>query len=419
MNLAVLGTDRDVMALVAAAQAAGHAVVWLGDVRAEDAADVAALLPNVDIRDDWELLLDQATADAVIVGTGAAPPGLRAEQLKRLATDARPFLAMHPASSSVLVYYEVDMARREMHAVVRHYNPLIGAPALAELAGWVQSGDGPIGDVHQVICERHLVDCGQEAVLRTLARDTELLRNFSGGMRTVSAVGPRMEDAVFASLQVQMTTRGTTTLRWSVTPAVDGIARAGLTLVGSRGVARLRMPADDAAPIAGEADDAWQLEISAGERSDVRPVTAWNAPRIAIEQLAAALPANGTERSDAASTWSAATAAMEAVDAIELSLQKGRTIEVHQQQLTEQLAFRGTMAAFGCGLLFFGFFVLVAAGLFGDFVGNVIGVPLGAMLKSIWPWALLVVLAFFLLLQTVPWLASKRESKRDVSDSDS
>ncbi len=94
---------------------------------------------------------------------------------------------------------------------------------------------------------------------------------------------------------------------------------------------------------------------------------------------------------------------MEIVDAIELSLQKGRTIEVYPQQLTEQLAFRGTMAAFGCGLLLLGLFVLAVAGILGD--------ALNVPLMHYWPWALLAVLAIFLLLQTVPWLAEKRRAK--------
>jgi hypothetical protein len=118
------------------------------------------------------------------------------------------------------------------------------------------------------------------------------------------------------------------------------------------------------------------------------------------------LPANGTEQSEAASTWQEATAAMEIVDTIELSLQKGRTIEVHQQRLTEQLAFRGTMAAFGCGLLLVTFFALIAAGVLGD----VLGVPL----RDYWPITLLVVLAVFLSMQALPWLVKRRRRDSDA-----
>ena len=99
---------------------------------------------------------------------------------------------------------------------------------------------------------------------------------------------------------------------------------------------------------------------------------------------------------------------MEIVDTIELSLQKGRTIEVHQQRLTEQLAFRGTMAAFGCGLLLLAFFALVVAGLLGD----VLGVPL----KDYWPIALLAVLAVFLLMQALPWLVKRRRPMSNAAN---
>jgi hypothetical protein len=94
---------------------------------------------------------------------------------------------------------------------------------------------------------------------------------------------------------------------------------------------------------------------------------------------------------------------MEIVDAILLSLEKGRTIEVHPQRLTHELAFRGTMSAFGCGLLVLAFLVLVAVGVLGG-----METFLQQPLVSFWPWALLGLLAVFLLLQIVPWLVTKR-----------
>ena len=100
---------------------------------------------------DWESLLDHRLVDAVLVGRGTAADALRAEQLKRLVADIMPVLAVHPVGTSVLVYYELDMARHEVHGVLRHYSPLVGSPAVAELAEWVQTGNGPIGAVHQII----------------------------------------------------------------------------------------------------------------------------------------------------------------------------------------------------------------------------------------------------------------------------
>ena len=47
------------------------------------------------------------------LGRGTASAELRAEQLKRLVTDAIPILVVHPICDSVLTYYEIDMIRRE------------------------------------------------------------------------------------------------------------------------------------------------------------------------------------------------------------------------------------------------------------------------------------------------------------------
>jgi predicted dehydrogenase len=446
MKLAVLGTDWDLLALAEAALAAGHSIVWLGDARAEDLDAVRRLTPNLPVSADWESLLDHGLIDAVLVGRGTVTDDLKAEQLKRFVTDAVPTLVVHPATLSVLTFYELDMGRRESHAVVRHYNPLVGNSVVAELADWVRLssggtpraghpatgpaggrvGDGrgvydpnpprsspetpgrgtpmsEIGAVHQVVCQRFAADCGRDAVLRHLARDVELLRAVAGEVRRVNAVGPRATDATYASLQVQLSGAGAATVRWSIVPTPGSASRAELTLIGERGTATLRLPPDHSAFDGDKLTGAYQLETEVGGRRESHALQPWDAPRAAIDALGAALRANATDESAAASTWQDATVAMEIADAIELSLQKGRTIEVYPQQLTEQLAFRGTMAAFGCGLLLVGLFVLVVAGVLGD----VLDVPL----IRYWPWAMLVVLAMFLLLQVVPWLVGKKPNE--------
>jgi hypothetical protein len=73
-------------------------------------------------------------------------------------------------------------------------------------------------------------------------------------------------------------------------------------------------------------------------------------------------------------------------------------IEVYQQQLTDELAFKGIMSAFGCGLLLLALFVVVAAG-----VGDALQLPKA----NFWRYALAAMLVVFLLLQLVPWTRSK------------
>jgi hypothetical protein len=87
MKLAILGTDSDILQLAAAATSEGHKIVWLGDIRSEDAATIAASAPGLPDRgSEWELLLDRTIADAVLIGRGTVSNDARAEQVKRLAT---------------------------------------------------------------------------------------------------------------------------------------------------------------------------------------------------------------------------------------------------------------------------------------------------------------------------------------------
>lgn len=390
MKLAILGTDQDTVALAQAAVAAGHQFVWLGDVRPADADAVGRLAPGVTPADDWESLIDHALTEAVIVGRGTAGDDLRSEQLKRLVTDAVPLLVVHPACSSVLVYYELDMIRREMHGILRHFRPWADHPLVAELARAARDGHRAIGPIHHITCERMLAETTRRAAMDWLARDAELLRAIAGGIRRVTAVGPRRDDASHASLQVQMVGSVDASLRWNVVPCAAGPTGAVLKLVGERGTLAVRIPAASA--------EQWQVDITAAGREDPQPPIPYDAPQQAIGQLAAALATNGED--PARSTWDSATCAMEVVDAVDLSLAKDRSIEVHPQQLTEQLAFRGTMAAIGCGMLLLGFLAMLVAGVLGD--------VLKLRLARPWPLVVLLVLGAFLLLQAVPLLVARR-----------
>jgi hypothetical protein len=396
MKLAILGTDGDILLLVISALAEGHEIVWVGDVRPTDVEALSLIVPGyVDRADEWELLLDRANADAVMVGRGKATSELKAEQLKRLATEAVPMLVVQPIVASVLPYYEVDMARRESGGVARHYNPTAGHPILAEMSQWIAAGHPTIGTIQQISCQRRVADVSRVNVLAQLARDVEVVASIAGDVRRVSAIGPAINDANFGALQIQMTAAGRESVSWSVRSVNVGESHLELTLVGQRGALTLRT-ADEASD---ERTTGWIVEVQGDQKSDSRTLAQFDAPRIALMRLADAVstqPGSAHELS----TWDTATRAMEVVDAVEISLQKGRTIEVFQQQLTERLAFRGTMAALGCGLLLVAFVVVVLV----TFLGGAEAV-VGRRILPWWPLMMLAVLAFFLLLQAVPFLA--------------
>jgi hypothetical protein len=247
-------------------------------------------------------------------------------------------------------------------------------------------------------------------VMANLARDVELLAALVGDIRRVSAVGPRAGAATFAALQVQMTCEWPVTLHWSVAPRAGDDDVLTLSLVGEGGTITLRV-----GPARRESEfrhqpDVWQIETRSVDQSDRVILESFDAAAVVIQQLAQAV-AMRDQRRPGASTWDAATRAMEVADAVELSLEKGRTIEVFQQQLTERLAFRGTMAALGCGLLLVGFLAIIFITLLGGAEGK--DRPL--LLPS-WPLVLLAVLALFLLMQTVPLLIAKTKRSDEETD---
>jgi len=403
MKIAVLGTDPLVLQLVAAAISAGHEIAWIGDIRSEDAAELRSLIgQGTDRAAQWELLLGHGVVDGVVVGRGAATSDLRAEQLKRLVTEAVPALAVHPLFDSVLPYYEIDMTRRETGAVIQHYNPLVGIPAVSQLAEWVRTGHPEIGTIHQVSCEHHISATTRSAVIAHLARDVELLALVIGDIRRVSAIGPAANDESFAALQVQMTATHVPSARWSVAPNANTSPGVVLTLLGDRGAITLQQSRSND-PLVSR----WQIEIMRSDRPPVEELPSFKPAELAIDRFATAV--TNANEAPAAGDWEAATRSMEVVDAVELSLQKGRTIEVFQQQLTEQLAFRGTMAAFGCGMLLLVFFAAFVVAL----LGGAEGVLKGKIAPG-WPLLLLAALAFFLLLQAVPFLAKSRKADADA-----
>jgi hypothetical protein len=83
---------------------------------------------------------------------------------------------------------------------------------------------------------------------------------------------------------------------------------------------------------------------------------------------------------------------MELADAVEHSLQRGRTIELHYDTPSEHSTFKGIMSGVGCLLLIVGLVVLVIA---------TTAVNAGVPLADYWPYLLLAVLVAFLLLQSL------------------
>jgi hypothetical protein len=386
MKLALIGADAESLRLAEAARRGGHQIVWHGDVSA--AGDTLPhWLAVDDLADNWEDLLDSEIVDAVIIGRGSAPEELRARQLQEFVRLGQPMLAVFPLFSSVLTYFEVDMARTESGAVLQHFNPLAVWPLMEQWAQWVQSGHPELGGLEQINCVRAQVDRSRESVLWHFARDVDMVDRLAGRLNRIGAhAASAGEAASYAALSVQLLGALEVPVRWSVEPPARGEGLT-LTLVFQRG----RITA----------------EFDAGDRyleSGARASRDLSLESHAVERFVADVATGDGERS----SWPHALHAMELVDSIEISLRRGRMIDVHDQQLTEHLAFKGTMAAVSCGVLV----VLVPLMLFLGWIAGQLGIPVA----NYWPHLLLALLALFLGMQVLPKLLYEQPPKSAPSE---
>ena len=379
MKFALLGADAETCQLAEAASDLGHELVWRGDVASSPQPPPGP--PGQDDRGtDWETLYDSEFCDFVIIGRGEAPANQRVEQIIPLVKNRVSVLTSFPLSDSVLAYYEIDMARSESDAVLHHYNPLVSQEQyLRELANWVAQGHPELGRIEQLLCERPLEHRTRENVVWHFARDVELLDRIAGPIDRLSALGSPDVAATYAGLSVHLLGKTQVPVRWTVGP-IDQSQQTSLTLVGERG--RMR------------------LEFDATGRFSTPPADEPSEPvpsaTHCLEQFIAAIGGAKTKHT----TWPAALRAMELTDTIEISLRRGRMIDVHHQQLTEELSFRGTMSAVGCGVLL----LLPPLLLFAGWVGELLGLQLN---KNWWAYGLLILLGLFLFVQFAPKLLIK------------
>jgi hypothetical protein len=382
MKFALFGADAESCLLAQAAADLGHEIIWYGDVGNVD-TPTHPWLAGVDQGDEWEILCDPKFCDFIIVGRGEAPAALRIEQLIQLLKNDANVLASFPLTDSVLSYYEVDMARSETNAVLYHFNPLVTRThRLDEFASWIASGHPEIGRIEQLLCERPMADRNRENVVWHFARDVELLDRIAGPLDRLGALGTPNEAATYSGLSVQLLGKSQVPVRWSVGP-VDQSVYPSLTFIGQQG--RVRSEFDESSVFR-------SLETAVPDEM-MSATAAMICVKKFFEQLS-----DGT---GPRTTWPSALRAMELTDTIEISLRRGRMIDVHRQQLTEELSFRGTMSAIGCGVLLVLPPLLIFAGWFAQLVGLQFN-------KNWWAIGPLALLALFLLLQFAPKLLIKK-----------
>ncbi len=162
---------------------------------------------------------------------------------------------------------------------------------------------------------------------------------------------------------------GGTLVRWSALGSATN-STAKVTIVGVAGQATFELPP----PVASPAD----------------------ADRL-IDDLTRRLRGEGV-----APSWHDACRELELADAVERSAAKGKTIELYLEEVNEENTFKGMMAAGGCLLLLITLPLIVLATTLTNLELPFVGY---------WPYGLLLVLAIFLLLQTLRLAFPPREER--------
>lgn len=350
---------------------------------------LAPILAKLRTFSSWEMLLETGQVDAVIVARGE-DSDLRTEQLRKLVQVEQPALVSHPVVDSMLVYYELDMIRRDTNSVL--VPELAGRlhPAAQALAEIVRQGEAsPIGKVEHLTMERCLPTPSKQLVDRQFARDVDVIRVIAGDMTRLGAMAGAPGTPNYAALGVQMHGPLGIDARWSVV-AIQAACGAKITLTGALGRVTVELDSLDAP---------WTMETQTADPAQRQEFAGGSSADVVLAQFAAAIDGQ-TVTPD----WVDACRAVELTETIARSLQKSRTIELYYEDYTEDATFKGTMASLGCGLLLLTLMLLVLVGVLEQMKVPFLGV---------WRYAVVGVLGVFLALQLL-LLTSKKKSEQAI-----
>jgi hypothetical protein len=250
--------------------------------------------------------------------------------------------------------------------------------------------------VEQIVWEREAVSRDSVEVWDHLARDALLLRRMLSDITQVSALGNSKSDTHDANLGVMLTGESGQLVRWSIGP-VQNQPQARITLIGQHTSVSLVIP---------DAGTAYRLSPSELAHED-QTDSGWHPAQALFQRLEGRIANTSLVAAD---DWEEACRALEIEEAVERSHQRGRAIQVHCEQVSEEDTFKGLMAVGGCGMLLWVLLMLLVAG-----VVEGLKLPLrDTNVWKLWPLALFLPLAIFLLAQLLR-LVFARERREELT----
>ena len=327
MRFALLGAEPDVIPLLEAIRnSSQHTLVAAYET--SDAPELAlSEVFGVPASDDgWESLLLGSDADAVIV-CRSKNEDQRADQLRKLVQAAIPLIVVHPVGAAILAF-ELQMIGQDSGGVIVPYQPDLDHPVFQTLRGTATP-------IKQVAVERRASNKSAAAVRQQFARDVLIIRQLVGRVEQLSALGARQERGNAANLSVQMSAEQGGIARWVVLPASEGTATQW-TVHTAKGTTKATMPDCGAWNVTGQDSSAERNTAVAGQVAHI------SLDRLAGRQAGRAIPG---------ADWNDACRAIELLENVDISIRRGKTVQLHYEDISEENTFKSLMTAGGCLML--------------------------------------------------------------------
>ncbi len=413
-SVAVLGSDPLVAQLAAAfVQQGAFPAGWWAPAAEHVAESLQEQFPSLP---HWEALLEPGAVQVVLAG--ADPRGELQDPLRHLVQQPVQVVVCHPMGLEWMFYYELEMHAQEGLGPPLAWNPLVWHPGLEVAMSRLEAWEHPL---ERIVVQWECDQQAREPTSRALALHLGLLRMLAGPLNQVAATAlPGAEDP-WQHLELQLAGPQTPLVRWSARVAQQTHFRLELlsrkqhlVIQADRPERTWHVQADREEPLRLEvtpADSArrfarwWAKEqgVAPGPPQKRADSSAAPSPRLPSSPEGASHVLQVRSLDLPHTDWYAAARDLELVGAVEESLRRGRRIQLHEMQYSEQQVFRGLMAALGCGLLLLSLIVFV--------VGELVAGRMGWRWGRWWPVALLVLLGGFLLVQLLQFGQGRSEQR--------
>ena len=340
-------------------------------------------LAHVPVASDLDDALARVGIDVAIVG---GPIDQRGENLRRAAAEGLAIICLHPPGADSEAYYQVALSRAETGAVIVPDLPLRLHPGVDSLRQAVYTGE--LGAFRGLRLEVPCVQEETDLARVVFPRAVDVVRALIGEIEALTATGDPPGQHPDLELVVQLR-------------AADARRAELRTWSGTTGPARLTLAAANGS-LALEFDSTLQeparlTRHTQHPRDEITQLERWDHHEAIFAVLTASCGQRGSPDLPSPNLHDA-TRAMELAEATVRSLRRGRTVDLHYEQISEEANFKSVMTSTGCMILIGALFAVLFA---------LSGPPLGYNWTIYIAFLIPPILVIFMVLQTLRFAVRK------------